>query len=154
MKQWLQQYATTIWLTAAVLAVLVIWRTEPDTSDGIEVIWAGMGATGSVFAGTVWWRRWLVDQWRRKTGTNGWFALSCMGYLVGLGIALGIELLMLASGLSAMATPPSIRAEVRANDAFTAWCVIGMGALCTIGSWFANYVADLQGEYAGKHPED
>lgn len=138
----------------AVLAVLAFAHWHEDTADPIEVFWAILGAGGGVYAAAIWWRRWLVDQWRRKTGTNGWFALTCWGYVVGLGIAFGIELLMFASGLSAMVTPPSIRAEVRANDVFTAWCVIGMGVLCTIGSWFANYMADLQAEYAGKHPEE
>jgi|SRR5581483_3621650 len=138
----------------AVLAVLVLAAcAPPDYAEPIEVVWAVMGAGGSVFAFQITRRRWQVNAWRKREAINGLFAISAHGSAVLRTSGLVAEVLILLGGLSAMATPPSIRPELRANDVLTTLTILGIGICLTFSAWYADRQADRQAEYVRQHPE-
>lgn len=136
----------------AVLAVLVLAHFHPETAAPIEVIWAAMGAGGSVYAAHAWWRRWAVDRWRQQAGFNGLFALTSRQHWVMRLLGLIVELLILVSGISAMLTPLSIRPEVRLDDLVTTVSVIGIAVASTSGAWYSEWIAERQSEWVQEHP--
>lgn len=136
----------------AVLAVLIFAYWHQDTSEPLEAFWACLGAAGAIYGASVWWRRLDFQQWWRGRGKNGLMALTIRGHVVLRGVGTLGQLLILASGLSAMATPPSVRVELQVNDLIVTLCLIGLALLNTFSCWFAEQIAEHQYDYLLKHP--
>jgi len=138
----------------ALLAVLALGYLQPsEYAEPMETLWAALGACGSVYAAQAWWRRLEMDRWRRRERYNGLFAMACQQHLVLRMLGLIVELLILAGGLAAMLTPPSIRPELRANEVFTTATLIGIGVVSTFAVYFAERQAIAMARYVVVHPE-
>lgn len=137
----------------AILLVLMFAYGHRDTAEPIEVAWGAMGAAGAVWGLYVALWRWDFYRWRRSQGLNGYLHLTLFGHLVLPILAFIGQLLIVVSALSTIATPPSIRPEVRLNDVITGWCLLGLGIQTTISCWFAEHTLRKQEDYLAMHPE-
>lgn len=152
--QWVRAHSTAIQICLALLGVLLLAYLESETADRVETGWTMLGAGGTVLGAKIWWHRHAINQWRKRTHRNGLFALIAEQHDMLRLAGLLIELLILGSGISAMATPPSVRPEVRANDQMTALCIILIGVVATYSAWYAERMAELQSAYIHAHPEE
>lgn len=128
----------------AVLAVLILAWAVP-TDDTIEVIWASLGAGGSVYAAHVWKRRRNADEWRKRLRMNGSFALTTQTHATLRGFGVGAELLILISGVGAM---------LNWHRFVIIGSLIALAALLTISAWYAERAAERQEQYYLTHKED
>lgn len=132
-------------VAAAVAAVVVLGVTRPWPPDPVEVIWTTLGAGGTVYAAHVFRRRWLAELWRRRENLNGLIRLIMRGHLVLRGLGFIVQLLMLFAGIGAM---------LNWNRLILLWTLIGVAALTSLGSWYAERTAREQELYYRRHPEE
>lgn len=137
----------------ALFAVLLVAMLNPDTADPGEVFWAGMGSTGLVYAGAVWRLRLDVDRWRRQQGLNGFLALTTGPHVFLRGLGVLGQVLILVSGLAAMLTPP-VQRNLELGYAVIGGCVMLLGVVLWVSSWYAEQIAERQTDYVLKHPEE
>lgn len=137
----------------AVLFVLIIAYFNQDTTEPVELLWTALGAGASAFSWIVVQRRWNVNAWRQHEGINGQFAISTTGSVVLRISGMISSLLIVASGISSMLTPASIRPELKLNDLIVSLCLLGLGCSVTFSAWFANRQADRAADYQRAHPD-
>lgn len=135
----------------AVLLVLVLAHFTVYTAAPLEILWAASGAGGGVFAAHVLMHRLEVDGWRRMKGYNGLFKLTSRGHIVLRGLALLIQVLITVSGIAAMLTPSSVRADIQVTDMVISVCVLGVGVTSALACWYAEKNCEDQIQWAIDH---